>query len=84
MKKSKYTIIDKNELFSFLDWYLFTNTNEIELAICDFIEKQEKQLYYSDCALACELCNEYINKKELYNIDYIDDDWDICDFSKWF
>lgn len=84
MKKSKYTIIDKDELFSYLDWYLFVNTNEIEMAICDFIEKQEWVLYYSDCAFACELMNEYINKKELYNIDYIDDDWNICDFSEWF
>ena len=82
--KKDYTIIDKDELFSFLDWYLFVNTNEIEMAICDFIEKQEWNLYYSDCAFACELCNEYINKKELYNIDYIDDDWNIVDFSKWF
>lgn len=82
--KKNYTIIDKNELFSYLDWYSFIDTNEIEMAICDFIEKQEWELYYSDWALACELCNEYINKKELYNIDYIDDDWNICDFSKWF
>ena len=84
MKKSKYTIIDKDELFNFLDWFLFVNTNEIEMAICDFIEKQEWVLYWSDWAFACELMNEYINKKELYNIDYIDDDWNICDFSKWF
>lgn len=84
MKKSKYTIIDKDELFSFLDWYLFINTNEIEIAICDYIEKEYWKLYYSDCAFACELMNEYINKKELYNIDYIDWDWNICDFSKWF
>ena len=28
--KKDYTIIDKDELFSFLDWYLFVNTNEID------------------------------------------------------
>lgn len=82
--KKDYTIIDKDELFSFLDWYLFVNTNEIEMAICDFIENKEWELYYSDWALACELCNEYINQKELYDIDYIDDDWNIVDFSEWF
>ena len=82
--KKEYTEINKNELFNYLDWYNFVNTTEIECAICDFIENKEWILYYSDCAFASELMNEYINKKELYDIDYIDDDWNICDFSKWF
>ena len=85
MKKNiEYTNIDKSDLFSYLDWILFNNDNEITLAISDYIEKEYWKLYYSDLALACELMNEYINKKELYNIDYIDWDWNICDFSKWF
>lgn len=57
--KKDYTIIDRKKLFEFLDIYSFVNDNEIEIAICDFIEKQEWKLYYSDCAMACELCNEY-------------------------
>ena len=82
--KKDYTIIDRKKLFEYLDIYSFIDDDEIQMAICDFIEKQEWVLYYSDWALACELMNEYLNKKELYNIDYIDWDWNICDFSKWF
>ena len=77
--EKEYTIVDKNNLFSFLDWYVFYSNEEIELAICDYIEKQEWSLYYSDCWLASELANEYINKKELYNIDYFVD-WELVEY----
>lgn len=83
IKMKKYTTINKNDLFSYLDGYYFVNTDEIEMAICDYIQKKEWTLYYSDCAFACELMNEYINKKELYDIDYMVD-WKAVDFSKWF
>ena len=64
------TIINKDDLFSYLDAFLFGNSDEIIMAICEYIEKQEGVLYWSDSMLANELANEYINKKELYNIDY--------------
>ena len=53
------TIIDVRKLFDYLDAFTFVDNEEIEMAICDFIEKQEGSLYWSDCALASELCNEY-------------------------
>lgn len=64
------TIINKDDLFSYLDGFLFGNSDEIIIAICEYIEKQEGVLHWSDSMLANELANEYINKKELYNIDY--------------
>lgn len=57
--KKDYTIIDRKKLFEYLDIYSFVNDDEIEMAICDFIEKKEWVLYYSDCMLACELASEY-------------------------
>ena len=69
MARTNETVINKADLFNYLDGFLFANNEEVEFAICDFIETQEWELYYSDCALASELANEYINKKEL-NIPY--------------
>ena len=57
--KKDYTIIDRKKLFEYLDIYSFVNDDEIEMAICDFIEKQEWVLYYSDCAFAYDLMNDY-------------------------
>lgn len=57
--KKDYTIIDRKKLFEYLDTYTFIDCDEIYIAICDFIEKKEKKLYYSDCMIASELCNEY-------------------------
>jgi hypothetical protein len=85
MKKNiEYTNIDKSDLFSYLDWILFNNDNEITLAISDYIEKEYWKLYYSDLMLASDLMLEYIDYKELYDIDFLDDDWNVIDFSKWF
>ena len=53
------TIVDIRKLFDYLDGFTFVDNEEIEMAICDFIEKQEWSLYWSDCAFASELCNEY-------------------------
>jgi hypothetical protein len=39
--KKDYTIIDRKKLFEFLDIYSFADDDEIQIAICDFIEKQE-------------------------------------------
>ena len=69
--KNTETIIDRNDLFDYLNSFLFSNNEEIEMAICDYIEKQEWCLYRSDCSLATELANEFINKKELYDIEYL-------------
>jgi hypothetical protein len=42
-----------------LDIYSFADDDEIQMAICDFIEKQEWKLFYSDCAFAYDLMNDY-------------------------
>jgi hypothetical protein len=55
------TIINKSDLFDYLDWYVFVDDEEIQLAICDYIENQEGVLYYSDCAFAYDLMQEYKN-----------------------
>lgn len=57
----KETIINKSDLFNYLDWYAFVDDEEIQLAICDYIENQEGKLYYSDCAFAYDLMQEYKN-----------------------
>lgn len=69
--KNLETIIDKDNLFDYLNNFLFSSNTEIEMAICDYIEEQEGELYWSDCWLATELANEFINKKELYDIEYL-------------
>ena len=63
--KKDYTIIDKKELFDYLDWYVFVDDIEIQSCICDFIENQEWKLFYSDCELAYNLMKEY--KKHIIN-----------------
>lgn len=59
------TIINKSDLFNCLDIYTFVDQNEIQMAICDYIEKQEGKLYYSDMSLAYDLSLEYIEKNHL-------------------
>lgn len=66
MKKSKkYTVIDKEDLFDYLDWYSFVDDEEIQMAICDYIENQEWTLYYSDCTFAYDLMDEYKQKNKI-------------------
>ena len=65
MKKDKqYTVIDKKELFDYLDWFYLATDIEIHFCICDYIEKQESKLYYSDCAFAYNLMQEYKEYKK--------------------
>lgn len=71
-KENTYTIIDKDDLFDELNNYLFYSFSEIVMAICDYIEKKEWCLYYSDCAFASELASEFVDQKELYDLDYDD------------
>lgn len=59
------TIINKSDLFNYLDQYNFVEENEIQMAIMDYIEKQEGKLYYSDMAMAYKLSLEYIEKNHL-------------------
>lgn len=59
------TIINKSDLFNYLDQYDFVEENEIQSAILDYIEKQENVIYYSDCLLAGDLADEYIKKNDL-------------------
>ena len=59
----KETIINKSDLFNYLDRYDFVDQDEIILAICDYIEKQEKVFYYSDSMLAYNLALEYEKRK---------------------
>lgn len=60
----KETIINKSDLFEYLDTYSFVDENEIELAICEYIENQEGVLYCSDCLLASELTKEYLKENK--------------------
>ena len=62
MNKPK-TIINKQKLFDYLDQYNFVNQTEIIAAICDYIEKQEGIIFFSDCCLAYELSEEYTKEK---------------------
>ena len=64
-KDKKYTIIDKKDLFDYLDGYSFIDENEVHMCICDFIDNQNWCLYWSDCLLAGELCDEYIEKRKI-------------------
>lgn len=59
----KETIINKSDLFEYLDWYSFVDQTEIIAAICDYIEKQEGIIFFSDCCLAYELSEEYAKEK---------------------
>ena len=64
--KMKNKLIDiHNRLYEYLDWYCFVNSDEVYCAICDFIENEDWSLYYSDCASAYNLWNEYIKDRKL-------------------
>lgn len=58
------TIINKKKLFDYLDAFVFVENEEIEMAICDYIEKNTGSLYWSDCAMASKLCNAYMEYKK--------------------
>lgn len=58
------TIIDRAELFYYLDGFILGDIGEIIMAICTFIEEQEWKLYYSDMELAGRLADEYVEFKE--------------------
>ena len=57
------TIINKKDLFDYLDGFTFGEAEEIEMAVAQFIEEQEGKLYYSDLALAGELATEYLQNR---------------------
>ena len=59
------TIINKFDLFKYLDQYDFVEENEIQMAILDYIGEQENEIYWSDCLLAGDLADEYIEKNHL-------------------
>lgn len=59
------TVINKSDLFNYLDQYNFVEENEIQMAIMDYIEKQENEIYWSDSLLAGDLADEYIEKNHL-------------------
>ena len=59
------TIINKSDLFKYLDQYYFVNETEIQCCILDFIERQEGNTYWSDCILANDLAIQYIEKNHL-------------------
>lgn len=64
-QKEMETIIEKKKLWDFLDGFYFVSGDEIYFAVCDFIDKQEGKMYWSDCILADELTREYIELKKL-------------------
>lgn len=62
------TIVDRADLFNYLDGFILGDIGEITMAICTFIEEQEWKLYYSDMELAGMLADEYMEFKKNQNI----------------
>lgn len=62
MNELTETVINKKELFDYLDGFTFGEMEEVEMAVAQFIEEQEGALYWSDISLAGELATEYIQK----------------------
>lgn len=62
MNELNETVINKKDLFDYLDGFTFWEAEEIEMAVAQFIEEQEGTLYWSDIALAGKLATEYIQK----------------------
>lgn len=62
MNELTETIINKKDLFDYLDGFTFWEMEEVEMAVSQFIEEQEGALYWSDISLAGELATEYIQK----------------------
>ena len=62
MNELMETVINKKELFDYLDGFTFGEMEEVEMAVAQFIEEQEGTLYWSDISLAVELATEYIKK----------------------
>lgn len=56
------TVINKKDLFNYLDGFTFGEMEEVEMAVAQFIEEQEGALHWSDISLAGELATEYIQK----------------------
>lgn len=62
MNELMETVINKKDLFNYLDGFTFWEAEEVEMAVAQFIEEQEGALYWSDISLAGELATEYIQK----------------------
>lgn len=55
-------VINKKDLFDYLDGFTFGEMEEVEMAVAQFIEEQDGALYLSDIVLAGGLAMEYIQK----------------------
>lgn len=55
------------ELYRYLDGYHFVNVEEVNMAVCEFIEQNsEEPLAYSDLAYATELAEQYIKDNDFH------------------
>lgn len=55
------------KLYEYLDWYDFVSEEEINMAVCEFIEQNSGEpLSYYDCACATELAEQYIKDSDLH------------------
>lgn len=67
----------KSDMFEDLNWLLFTSNIEVEQAISERLEENKIK------ASVEELASEFIDRNELYDIDYYVD-WELVDRSEWF
>lgn len=67
----------KMDMFEELNWYYFTSNIEIEQAISKWLKENKKR------GSIWELASEFIDRNELYDIDYYVDG-ELVDRSEWF
>lgn len=67
----------KSDMFEELNWFLFTSNIEIEQAISEYLKEKNIK------ANVWELASEFIDRNELYDIDYYVDG-ELVDRSEWF
>ena len=67
----------KSDMFEELNWLLFTSNIEIEQAISEYLKEKNIK------ANVWELASEFIDRNELYDIDYYVDG-ELVDRSEWF
>ena len=56
-----------SKLDAYLDWYAFVNQQEVEMAVCDFLQEEMgvEQLSMSDILEAAKIAKDYIEEKGL-------------------
>lgn len=56
-----------SKLDAYLDWYAFVNQQEVEMAVCDFLQEEMgvEQLSFADNMEAWKIAKDYIEAKGL-------------------